>query len=439
MNRYRQTDFPRRQRILLVAHSFCATSSMESRLSWFRATCAAEHYDTTVVCAEPFGEIRSNVCASVPRLKVVTVPHTAFERLLIKTPGCFYLAYRLWHRRVLHTARALHAQEPFALVHQVSYCGYREPGYCWQLGIPFVWGPVGGTQNVPWRFLGQFNTVGALKEACRSVANRIQLAFGVRVGKALRAASAVFVANQEVQQSFCRARGVELPCQLETGIDCIADEPRSRRDPNLPFHILWAGRLENWKALPLLLRAIAALPDEVTIRLRVLGSGSQQGRWQRMATRLGLSDRIEWIPLPDYGARAEHYRWADVFAFTSLRDTSGTGLLESLAVGVPIIGLNHQGARDIMTDDCAVRIPVEHPQQVISAFQAAIVSLARDPSYLQQMGRGALLRARCYLWSQIGDAMIEQYGEVLKRTEQALFPIHVESEASHTETNLATG
>ncbi len=403
-----------RQRVLLVAHTFDAGFSMESRLSWYRATNAAKHYDVTVLCADPYEEVRCDVDVNVPGLQVVTVPHSAFEKLLINSPVGFYLAYRLWHRRVSKVARQLHARHPFALVHQVSYCGYREPGYCWKLRIPFVWGPIGGTQNVPARFLSQFSLLGAAKEACRSVANAIQLRFGRRVGQALRAASKVFVANREIQASFRRVRGVELPCQLETGIDQITDEPRDLRDSQQPLRVLWAGRLEDWKALPLLLKAVSQLPDDLLLELRILGSGSQASRLKGLAGRLGIEARLDWVPLPDCGNRIEHYQWADLFTFTSLRDTSGTGLLESLAAGIPIIGLDHQGARDIMTLDCAVPIRVESPQQVITDIGKALLRLAGDAHLLQKLSDGALLRAQKFHWQRLDTEMTEVYAELLQ-------------------------
>ena len=65
------------------------------RLSWFRATHAAKKYDVTVLCADPYDQVRCNVDAKVLGLEVVAVPHTAFERMLINSPAGFYLAYRL--------------------------------------------------------------------------------------------------------------------------------------------------------------------------------------------------------------------------------------------------------------------------------------------------------------------------------------------------------
>ena len=405
-----------RKRILLVAHCFDANFSMESRLSWMRATQAAETYDTTLICAEPFTEVACDIEAQIPGLRIVPVAHTAFEKALIRSPLGFYLAYRLWHWRVMQVAEQLHRRLDFSLVHQVSYCGYREPGYCWKLGVPFVWGPIGGTQNVPWKFLGQLDFLGAIREAARSVANSFQLRFGRRVGKALRATHAAFAANEEVQQSFLSARGVNLPRQLETGILQTATRAPELRSEERPIRLLWAGRLESWKALPLLLKAIAELPEKLPIEVRVLGSGSREDRWHRLAHQLGIADRIDWVTLPKIAERDEHYEWADVLAFTSLRDTSGTGLLEALAAGVPIIGLDHQGAKDIMTDDCAVRISVDTPAQTITEIRSAIVRLHDDPQLLQRLGSGALHRARSFQWATLGKEMLATYDQLLGET-----------------------
>ena len=137
--------------------------SMESRLTWQRARYAAREYDVTVLCARPpidasdFAHAASG--ANDAGVTIELLPLNRSERLLMATPGLYYLGYRLWHRRAFRHARLLHAERPFSLVHHVSFCGYREPSNCWKLGVPFVWGPVGGTQPFPKAFLGELRIV----------------------------------------------------------------------------------------------------------------------------------------------------------------------------------------------------------------------------------------------------------------------------------------
>ena len=53
--------------------------------------------------------------------------------------------------------------------------------------------------------------------------------------------------------------------------------------------------------------------------VRVLGQGPCEGRWRRLADELGVGQHIDWVGWPDHiEAQLPHYRWADVFAFTSL-------------------------------------------------------------------------------------------------------------------------
>jgi glycosyltransferase involved in cell wall biosynthesis len=400
---------PARPRLLLTAYHYDAVFSMESRLAWHRAQHAARDYDVTVICARgEAGEQRGEHGGSIA---VVVLPLSGFERAMMKRTVPYYLGYRRWHARVLAVARQLHADRPFDLVHHVSFCGYREPGDCWRLGVPFVWGPVGGTAQFPTSFLCELEPRAAVRELMRNVINRCQLRFDRRVRQAARTSAVLLAANRSVADVLASRFGVAPKVQLETGVADVRDTPRPKRDVNSPLRILWAGRLRSWKGLPLLLRGLAQLPPACTYRLRVLGQGPAQERWERLATRLGVAEHIEWSGWPEYPEQLPHYNWADVFAFTSLRDTSGTGLLEALAAGVPVVGLDHQGVADIMTSECALRVPATNPVESSAGFATAISRLAGDSDLLARLSAGALARARWYQWDRQWDAFREIYRE----------------------------
>jgi glycosyltransferase involved in cell wall biosynthesis len=220
-------------------------------------------------------------------------------------------------------------------------------------------------------------------------------------------------ANEEVADDIARHGGVRPQVLLETGVGEVRRTPRPIRDPREPLKILWSGRLRSWKGLPLLLRALAALPAECRYTLRVLGQGISQERWERLAERLGIDGNIEWAGWPGYREQLPHYDWADVFAFTSLRDTSGTGLLEAIAAGAPIVGLDHQGVADVMTDDCAIRVPTTSAAVATAGFRDAIAKLAGDAQELDRLSRGALVRAAHYQWDRQWDVMREIYHQAL--------------------------
>jgi glycosyltransferase involved in cell wall biosynthesis len=170
------------------------------------------------------------------------------------------------------------------------------------------------------------------------------------------------------------------------------------------------------------LKALASLPGGVRYQLRILGQGPCESRWRQLAVKLGIALNIEWAGWPDYAGQLPHYDWADVFAFTSLRDTSGTGLLEALAAGAPIVGLNHQGAADVMNARSCVRIDASTPKAAIDGFRGAITQLASDRELLAKLSAGAIQRARDFAWERQWSVVKQVYAEAERRS-SALAPI----------------
>jgi len=404
-------------RVLMFAYSCHPTFSMESRVGWNRAIESAKQFDTVVLYGDAFELTELQSFASrLPqsdRLQFVRVEHSRWGKKLITKPGCFYWAYHGWHRRAYKHAIEMHRMNPFQLVHQVNFCGFREPGYGWKIGPPFVWGPVGGTQNFPTRFLTMTDPMGCTWEVFRTIANEIQLRWSSRVRRAARASSQVFAANSATQREFKRLLNLDSKLQLEIGVERIADSNKTPRDSDKPIRLLWAGRLRTWKGLPILFHALAQLPSHFEFELRVMGEGSSLNRWKRLAKQLKIDQRITWLMWPPYEVGLENYRWADIFMFTSLRDTSGTGLLDALAAGTPVIGLNHQGAADIVTKDSGVLVDVHEPKQVVAAFSEAIMRLASDSNELHRLSCGARDRALEYRWSRLSEVMRETYNRIL--------------------------
>jgi glycosyltransferase involved in cell wall biosynthesis/peptidoglycan/xylan/chitin deacetylase (PgdA/CDA1 family) len=409
-----------RPRVLLMAFMCSPDHGSEWAVGWNRAIQCAKHFDTWVICqgdqqaveVQRFLEING----PIPGLQFEFVPFRPGPKPAT-LGGLSWLAYGRWHRKAFTVARQLHAKMRFDLVHQVTNTGYREPGYLWKLDVPFVWGPVGGTQNYPWRFLSEAGLRFGLGEALRSLLNNVQLNWSRRGWLATRRARVVFAANSTIRSQFNRARGVDPALMLETGLPRVADVRREVRDPTQPLRILWSGQFIPCKALSLLLKALAQLPRDVPFELRVLGGGPLERRWKRQANQLGISKRIEWLGWQPYHRALEQYTWADVFAFTSLRDNSGNVVLEALANGVPVLCLDHQGVRDIVTTSCGRKIPVSTPRQVVKGLRDALVRFACEPEERAEMGNAAIDRARDFLWSRQGEQMTEVYRRILASSE----------------------
>ena len=344
-------------------------------------------------------------------------------RRLERKPVLFaynYTAYQHWQRLAMDLAETLQNRELFDLVHQVNVCTFREPGYTWKLGIPYIWGPVGGTQNFPAPFLSMLPPREAVKEGLRGVSNWLSLRLKPRVRKAARAAECILAANSTNQRDYEQVFSRKVGLLLETGLSTVEEidrtrfairvaEQRATQAPE-PLKLLWIGELQTRKALPILLRALSAIPG--ACELDVLGAGPLREAWELEAARLGLGGSVRFLGRLPFSQVQQALAAAHLFCFTSLRDTSGNVVLEALAAGVPVICFDHQGARDMVDDLSGVKIAVSTPKQAVADWTRALGELAQDPERLMRLSEGATERARAFLWDANGDRVNALYREV---------------------------
>jgi glycosyltransferase involved in cell wall biosynthesis len=109
--------------------------------------------------------------------------------------------------------------------------------------------------------------------------------------------------------------------------------PGCRLDGRPPV-MLAIGGLRKVKDFATLIRAFARV-EEPGARLLILGEGKERGPLTRLGRRLGLGDRLDlpgFVPSPyPYLARAR------LLALSSLREGLGNVVVESLAVGTPVV------------------------------------------------------------------------------------------------------
>lgn len=403
-----------RPRLLLVAYCCSPDDGSEPAVGWNMARLAAEQFDVTVVVEEhKFSEsinrwLETN--GPIDNVTFVFVPEKWWAHGMWSA-GLGYVSYRWWHRRALAKATELHRQQPFDAVHLATIIGFREPGYWTELGVPFIWGPIGGTHNFPTEFLGETSFVRACLERFRSGLNTFQLRCSRRVQHALNNAAAVVASNREI--------GRDLQQVVERPIDTINEITLPNREPHRVFRsdvsdelrVLWSGRCEARKCLSLLIRAVARVQSDIPIRVRVVGDGYERQRWESLASRLGVADRFEWLGWVAYEESLEQFEWADVFAFTSVRDTTGTVLLEALDAGLPVIGPDHQGAQYVVTEDCGIRVSMERIDTAVAGIASALTKLTVDNVLRSQLANGAQQRANDFRFN----AKLSQWTAVWSR------------------------
>ncbi len=328
-------------------------------------------------------------------------------------------AYARWQRDAYRVALDLLKVQSFGLAHQLTYVGFRFPGHLWRLGLPFVWGPIGGLENTPWKLLPAMGLKGAVYYAGRNLINSAQRQWLRTPRRAIAAAGpGLIAATQGIAHELKRVYGADstVISEVVAPLELSPAVPRARARKE-PLKVVWSGLHLPGKALNLLIEALARIEPNVPIELNILGDGPLRKQWTSLVQRLGVGDRCIWHGMVSRHEALSIMSQAHVLAITSLKDLTSTVLLEGLALGLPVICPDHCGFSNVVTAACGIKVDPSSVQSVIAGFYAGILRLAGDEQARYGMAVSALERARAYSRDALCEKLEDVYRRVLSKSQ----------------------
>lgn len=260
----------------------------------------------------------------------------------------------------------------------------------------------------PPRFLRYFGA-GAFLELLRNVRVKCLKAW-LPLRRTASRASIIFATNRETLSFLGKLGASECQLFLDGGISPEALPPNPPpRSANGPVTVIWAGQHLARKGLPILIDALKLIRN-IRLRVLIVGDGRMRKTWQKLSANV-LADQhdvsflgsIPWVEM------ANLFRSADIFAFTSLRDSFGTVVLEAMAQALPIVTLNHQGVGAFVPDNAGIKVSVTRPVQTVEKFAEAIQRLANCAELRQEMGTNGWKFAETQTWDKRAESMTEFY------------------------------
>jgi phosphatidyl-myo-inositol alpha-mannosyltransferase len=273
--------------------------------------------------------------------------------------------------------------------------------------------PVAGWLATEWfrgPLVGTFHTY-----STRRIANNAAVLIGARrLYNKLHVRIAVSEAARWTAERFYGGRYRIVP----NGVDLGAAVQGPKRLNN-ELTLLFLGRAEERKGLPVLLRAFEALRGAgVPARLKVAGATAEE------VEPFLLED--EGIEIAGRVSDAEKWRLlheVDVLCAPSLGGESfGMVLTEAFASGTPVVASDIAGYRDVVRDGVdGVLVPPAHPVELAETLH----SIALDRGRRERMSAAARERAERFAWPRVA-------GEVARAYEDAAAMAQPEGRVSHS-------
>jgi glycosyltransferase involved in cell wall biosynthesis len=315
------------------------------------------------------------------------------------------------------------------LVHLPIPVTPREPLAIYDLGAPMVIGPMNGGMSYPkgWQSYGNPGV-------------NFFMRFGRPVSRALNRlipgklrAQLLLVANARTRSALPGGLTMPVVELSENGVDLRlwTGEARSLSGQSVEVpHFVFMGRLILWKGVDMLLEAFAALVQNQSASLTIIGDGDELPQLMALATSLGLdwsldgeqagrANQVTFVGWRSQAEAADIFRRSDVFVLPSLLESGGAVILEAMAMGLPVIAADWGGPADYVDPHCGMLIATDNRPQLIDDLAVAMLCLIESPELRQRLGMTGRLRVyRDYDWERKVDRMVELYDGLLAERSQ---------------------
>jgi glycosyltransferase involved in cell wall biosynthesis len=384
-----------KRKVLLSAFACDPVNGSEPYVGWNWALMLADEYDVHVLTRA----YSRKLVVGHPDASKVTFHYADYFGFEQHNHHWRYIKpyYVLWQIIVFFKIIGLRAEHSFDLIHHVTYNNIDVPGFLWLVPqTRFIWGPVGGGQTPPPSLAAVYGRAW-WKEQVRSLL-KASARYNPIIRGAVRRASMVLFANQETSDRLADLRFPSL-LMSETAISAVElPESAMPRSGDGRVRLVWLGHVFARKGLLLAVdgfrKAVEYSAGQLEFELVVVGDGDALASSKELAHRAGLSSRITFLGAVSHSQVDRYLKEADIFLFTSVQDTSGNVLLEAMRNAKPIIALNHQGAKALVTQGGARLIDIGSYDETTGRIGAAIVELAGDFALRERMGCASLHEVR---------------------------------------------
>lgn len=176
--------------------------------------------------------------------------------------------------------------------------------------------------------------------------------------------------------------------------------------------LLFVGRIQPLKAPDVLLRAVARMRDELSVRVVIVGGPSGTGATTDWLTRIvreqHLADTVRLVPPAPRDVVADYYRAANLTVVPSYNESFGLVALESQACGTPVVAAAVGGLPVAVADGrSGVLVDGHDPAQ----WAKVLADLLHNPADLARMSGYARKHAELFSWDGTTDALLDAYRE----------------------------
>ena len=332
------------------------------------------------------------------------------EARVLRNPGLpladtgFYLSlrYKRQNKKLLQTMDVVHVHHPFL-------SGRLALNYCRRVPIPIIF-----TNHTRYDLYAQARLPHMPKEVSQSMLQAYMPAFCDAVD--------LVISPSHGMKNVLRQYGVEGHIEVvPNGVDLHRfheAEPLARADFGFGAEdvlLVYAGRLAPEKNLEFLMQAFAGVSQVISnVHLLIVGGGQKQFEEELVAlpAQLGIPSRVHFMGMIPYDRLPSYLAMCDAFVTASVTEVHPLSVIEGMATGLPVLGIDSPGVGDSISDRETGLLATND----LASFTARMTYLCMDSALRKKMGRAAREASAQYDIARTTGIMLGHYMRLCENT-----------------------
>jgi 1,2-diacylglycerol 3-alpha-glucosyltransferase len=177
--------------------------------------------------------------------------------------------------------------------------------------------------------------------------------------------------------------------------------------------LIYVGRLGPEKNLPFLLRSFGgAVQAYDNAKMLIIGDGPERDNLEDRVKHMGIGDNVRFLGIITYEEVPNYLAMADAFVTASVTEVHPLSVIEAMAAGLPVLGIDSPGIGDTIQDGETGLLVAE---EELASFTAKMVRLIVDCDSRQAMGQRARQAANKYAIENTTQMMLDNYKKVIRQ------------------------
>ncbi|NWG05497.1 MAG: glycosyltransferase [Chloroflexi bacterium] len=179
--------------------------------------------------------------------------------------------------------------------------------------------------------------------------------------------------------------------------------------------LVYAGRIAPEKNIGFLLQSFAGVSKVIpNVYLLIIGGGQKEHEevLKPLPGELGIQDRVRFTGMIPYDKLPSHLAMCDAFVTASVTEVHPFTVIEAMAAGLPIMGIDSPGVGDSVVDGESGLLSTED----IASYTAKLTYLCLNRDLQKEMGAAARAASEQYSIERTTKIMLGHYNRLTQNT-----------------------